>query len=43
MVEEITEGVSSVIQAMEVMEVTEEAMVEVLEVEVDIEEDLEEP
>ena len=37
------EEASLVIQAMEVMEVTEEAMVEVLEVEVDIEEDLEEP
>ena len=40
MVEEITEGASSVIQAMEVME---EAMEEVLEVEVDVAEDLEEP
>ena len=40
MVEEITEGASSVIQAMEVME---EAMAEVLEVEVDVAEDLEEP
>ena len=43
MVEEITEGASSVIQAMEVMEVTEEAMEEVLEAEVDVAEDLEEP
>ena len=42
MVEEITEGASSVIQAMEVMEVMEEAMVEVLEAEVDVAEDLEE-
>ena len=40
MVEEITEEASLVIQAMEVME---EAMAEVLEVEVDIAEDLEEP
>ena len=43
MVEEITEGASSVTQAMEVMEAMEEAMAEVLVVEVDVAEDLEEP